>query len=194
MKTKRLNIFFAFLTALTLVTIFAEIAPAQKKPQTKITARNSLTLKSVGDGEKVRLSLGGKSKIVRLEGTEIGEFIAGGAPPHRFATLLSVRRNKQFYIVAKFTSGAALSNPRGPCGGDRPQTLLLIKTDRNLKIETIATEIFASCIYNGAGRYVQGKMRIDKKSVSVSFDEGRKKYTLFFDADEAASNLQLISR
>lgn len=182
MKIKKLFILIAFIAAFG--TICAEQAAAQ----------NSMTLKAVGNGEKVRLKIGGKSKIVQLEGTEIGEFIAGGEPPHRFTILLSVSNGDSFYLIAKFMSGAAISNPNSLCGGDRPETLMLIKTDKNLKIENMQTEIFASCIFNGAGRYVQGKMQITKSKVSVSFDEGRKKYTLFFDADEAEKGLQLINR
>lgn len=182
MKITKVFIFLAFIAAFGIIC--AEPAAAQ----------NSLTLKAVGNGEKVRLKIGGKSKIVALEGTEIGEFIAGGNPPHRFTTLLSVRQGDSFYLIAKFISGAAISNPNSLCGGDRPETLMLIKTDKNLKLENVQTEIFASCIYNGAGRYVQGKMQITKSKVSVSFDEGRKKYTLFFDAEEAGKGLQLSNR
>jgi hypothetical protein len=182
MKIKKLFILFAILFA------FGAICVIQTAAQT------ALTLKAVGNGEKVRLKVSGKSKIITLEGTEIGEFIAGGDPPHRFTTLLSVRKDKSFYLVAKFMSDAAISGSNRMCSGDRPETLLLIQTDKNLKIENVQTEIFASCIFNGAGRYVQGKMQITKGKVSVSFDEGSKKYTLFFDLDEAEKGLQLINR
>ena len=160
----------------------------------KIMAQNVVTLKAVGNGEKVRLAVGKKSKVVTLEGNSIGDFTAGGDAPHRYTTLLSVRKDNAFYVVAKFISGAAISDANAPCGGDRPTTLLLIKTDRNLKVENIQTEIFASCIYNGAGRYPKGKMQITKSKVSVKFDEGDKKYTLVFDANKADKGLQLINR
>jgi len=157
-------------------------------------AQNSLTLTAVGNGEKVRLKLGGKSKAIELEGTQIGNFTAGGEPPHRFTTLLSVRRENSLYLVAKFVSGATLTGSGTLCGGDHPETLLLIETDKKLRLKNVQTEIFASCVYNGAGRYVQGKMQVTKSKVSILFDEGRKKYTLIFDADEAGKGLQLISR
>ncbi len=180
MKTKKLFIIFAF--------AFAVICAGQT------AAQNVLTLKAVGNGEKVRLAIGGKSKIVALEGNSGGDFTAGGDPPHRYTTLLSVRSGDAYYVIAKFTSGAAISDANAPCGGDLPATLLLIKTDKNLKVENIQTEIFDSCIYNGAGRYPKGKMKITKTKVSVSFDEGNKKYTLFFDANEADKGLQTINR
>ena len=182
MKIKNLFIISAF--TLIIGTVCAERAAAQ----------SNLTLKAVGNGEKVRLAIGSKSKIVTLEGNSVGDFTAGGEPPHRYTTLLSVRKADAFYIVAKFVSGATLTGPNAPCGGDRPTTLLLIKTDKNLKIENIWTEIFASCIYNGSGRYPTGKMQITKSKVAVSFDEGNKKYKLFFDADEADKGLQTINR
>ena len=157
-------------------------------------AQNVLRLKAIGNGEKVRLAIGGKSKIVPLEGTDIGDFTAGGEPPHRYTTLLSVKKGNSFYLVAKFVSGATLTGSNAPCGGDQPETLLLIEADKNLNIDNMQTEIFASCIYNGAGRYVQGKMEITKSKVSVSFDEGSKKYKLIFDVNEAEKGLQLINR
>ncbi len=180
MRIKKLFIIFAF--------VFAMICAGQA------AAQNVVTLKAVGNGEKVRLAVGKKSKLIMLEGNSIGDFTAGGEPPHRYTTLLSVRKDNAFYVVAKFISGATLTGPNAPCGGDRPTTLLLIKTDKNLKIENIWTEIFASCIYNGSGRYPKGKMQITKSKVSVSFDEGDEKYKLFFDADEAEKGLQLINR
>jgi hypothetical protein len=182
MKIKKLFMLFAVVAALGIICAG------------KISAQSNLTLKAVGNGEKVRLTISGKSKIVALEGTEIGDFTAGGEPPHRYTILLSIRKVDAFYIVAKFVSGATLTGPNAPCGGDNPTTLLLIKTDKNLKVENIWTEIFASCIYNGSGRYPTGKMQITKSKVAVSFDEGNKKYKLFFDANEADKGLQTINR
>jgi hypothetical protein len=158
------------------------------------TAQKTLTLTAVGNGEKVRLKIGAKSRVVQLEGTDIGDFTAGGEPPHRYTTLLSVKNGDSFILVAKFRSGATLPGSNRLCGGDRPETLLLIEADKNLNIDNMQTEIFASCIYNGAGRYVQGKMEITKSKVSVSFDEGRKKYALLFDVSEVEKGLQLINR
>lgn len=182
MKIKKLFIISVFLAVFG--TLCAERAAAQSQ----------VILKATGNGEKVRLALGGKSKIVTLEGNAIGDFTAGGDPPHRYTTLLSIRKDEAFYLIAEFVSGAAIRGSNRMCGGDRPETLLLIQTDKNLNVKNIQTEIFASCIYNGAGRYVQGKMTTTKNKVSVSFDEGRKKYTLFFDANEAEKGLQLINR
>ncbi|MEP6901422.1 MAG: hypothetical protein ABJA66_06700 [Actinomycetota bacterium] len=182
MKIKNTNILFAVLF------VFGTICVGQA------AAQKSLTLTAIGNGEKVRLKIGAKSKIVALEETDIGDFTAGGEPPHRYTTLLSVQNGDAFYLIAKFRSGAAISDSNAPCGGDRPTTLLLIKTDKNLKVADIRTEVFDSCIYNGAGRYVQGKMQITKSKVSIAFDEGSKKYTLLFDANEAEKGLQLINR
>lgn len=180
MKIKKLFILFAF--------VFGTLCAGQA------AAQQSLTLTAVGNGEKVRLKIGAKSRVVRLEGTGIGDFTAGGEPPHRYTTLLSIQKGDSFILVAKFRSGATLTGPNAPCSGDRPETLLLIATDKNLNIDSMQTEIFASCIYNGAGRYVQGKMQITKSKVSVSFDEGDQKYTLLYDANEVERRLQLINR
>lgn len=181
MRTKKYLILFAFVFAFG--AIFSRRAAAQ----------NVMTLTAVGNGERVRLSANGKRKTFTLEGTEIGDYTAGGSPPHRYTTLLSVRQNDTFYLVAKFTSGPVLG-PNALCGGDHPTTLLLIETDKNLALKNVQTEIFASCIFNGAGRYVKGKPIITRNKVSISFDEGRKKYLLSFDAKEAAKGLQLVSR
>lgn len=140
--------------------------------QTK--AQNALTLKAIGNGEKVKISANGKSKIVDLENGLAGDFIAGGEPPHRYTILLSGRKDDSFYLIAKFRSGAAVSNPNAPCGGDAPQTLLLIEANKNLSITKVQTEVFASCIYSGAGRYTEGNPQITKDKVSIKFNEGRK--------------------
>ena len=91
-------------------------------------------------------------------------------------------------------SGPAISDPNAPCGGDHPLTLLLIKTSKDLRVEKVQTEIYESCIFNGAGREIQGKPQITRSKVSIVFDEGRKKYFLKFEASEADKGLQLSER
>ena len=154
-------------------------------------AQNAMTLRSVGNGEKVKIAANGKAKIIKLEEDFSGDFIAGGEAPHRFTALLSVKKGDSFYLIAKFTSGAAISDKNAPCGGDVPITLLLIQASKNLAVEKVQTEIYQSCAFNGSGRKLQGKLKITKNNVSLAFDEGRKKYVLTFDISEADKGLQL---
>ena len=83
-----------------------------------------------------------------------------------------------------------MSDPMGPCGGDAPSTLLLIKASRDLKIEDLAIEIYDSCAFNG-GRYVEGRPRVTKNAVTIEFKEREKRYTLKFDANDPDKNLQV---
>lgn len=91
-------------------------------------AQQGLTLKAIGNGERVRLSYKGRTKIVKLEEDFGGDFVAGGNPPHRYTTLLTTQKNDYLFLVARFQSGAAISDPNAACGGDRPSALLFIKT------------------------------------------------------------------
>lgn len=158
------------------------------------TAQNGLTLRAVGNGEKVKIAAGGKAKTVNLEADFAGDFTSGGEPPHRYMTLLSIEKGDSFYLIAKFRSGAAISDPNAPCGGDSPETLLLIQASKNLTIKKVQTEIFDSCAYNGTGRELKGKPQITKNKVSIRFDESEKKYRLTFDAGEADKGLQPTER
>jgi len=160
----------------------------------KQTLAKGMTLQAVGNGEKVKIAYGKKSKVINLEEDYAGDFTSGGESPHRYTTLLSIRQGVFFYLVARFRSGPAISDPNSLCGGDNPSTLLLIKADSNLSVETVQTEIFDSCIYNGAGRYPQGKPIITKNKILIAFEEGAKKYDLIFDAEKADEGLQLIKK
>jgi hypothetical protein len=131
-------------------------------------AQTLLSLKAIGNGERVRLAYRGRSKIVNLEKDFAGTFVPGGNPPHRYTILLSVNRNDHLYLVAMFRSRSPMSNPMGPCGGDTPSALLLIKTSRALKVEDLATEVYDSCAFNG-GRYLKGEPKVTREVVTLDF-------------------------
>lgn len=153
-------------------------------------AQTILGLKAIGNGERVRLSYKGKSKAVNLEKDFAGTFVPGGNPPHSYTVLLSVERNSHLYLVAKFRSRSPMSDPMGPCGGDTPSTLLLIKANKALKVEELASEVYDSCAFNG-GRYLKGQPRVTKNAVTIDFEERGKRYTLKFDANDADKGLQV---
>jgi hypothetical protein len=160
---------------------------------TPTPAQTLLSLKAIGNGERVRLEYRGRSKIGNLEKDFPGAFVPGGNPPHRYTVLLSIERNSHLYLVAKFRSRSAMSDPMGPCGGDTPSTLLLIKTSKALKIEELATEVYDSCAFNG-GRYLKSKPRVTKNAVTIDFEERGKRYTLKFDAKDPDKKLQASER
>jgi hypothetical protein len=155
-----------------------------------LSAQTALRLKAIGNGERVRLSYKGRSKAMNLEKDFAGAFVPGGNPPHRYAVLLSVERNSHLYLVAKFRSRSAMSEPMGPCGGDTPSTLLLIKATKNLKVEELLTEIYDSCVFNG-GRYLRGRPKATRESVMLDFQQGNKIHTLKFDANDPERKFQV---
>ena len=159
-----------------------------------VFAQQSLALKAIGNGERVRLSYKGRTKIVKLEEDFSGDFVTGGDPPHRYITLLTTQQDNYLYLIARFQSGAAISAPNAACGGDHPSTLLLIKTNKTLQVEKVQTEIYDSCIYNGSGRYPKSKPKVVNNSVSVLFDEGRKKFRVLFDGNDPDKGLQITQQ
>jgi hypothetical protein len=154
------------------------------------SAQTTLKLSALGDGERVRLSYRGKLKVISLENDFTGRFIPGGNPPHRFTTLLSIERNHRLYLVAKFHSRSPMSDPVGPCGGDTPSTLLLIKATKALQVEELSTEVYDSCAFNG-GRYLEGQPKVTRNAVTIDFEERGKRYTLKFDANDPNKGLQV---
>jgi hypothetical protein len=153
-----------------------------------------MTLTAIGNGEKVKLASSRKSTTINLDADYPSDFTPGGNPPYKYSTLLSFKQSGRFYLLAKFRSGPALGSPNSPCSGDNPSTLLLIVANAALKVEKVETEIYDSCIYNGPGRYPQGKPELTKTRFAVYFEEGAKKYDLLFDAAEAGKGLQLIKK
>lgn len=155
-----------------------------------ISAQTALSLKAIGNGERVRLSYKGRSQSINLEKDFAGAFVPGGDPPHRYTVLLSVEKNNHLYLVAKFRSRSPMSDPMGPCGGDTPSTLLLIEATKALRVEELSTEVYDSCAFNG-GRYVKGRPRITKNEVMIDFEERGKRHTLKFDANDPDKKLQV---
>jgi hypothetical protein len=158
-----------------------------------ISAQTALSLKAIGSGERVRLSYKGKSKAVSLDKDFAGAFVPGGEPPHRYTVLLSVERNSHLYLVAKFRSRSPMSDPMGPCGGDAPSTLLLIKASKALQVEELSTEVYDSCAFNG-GRYLRGRPKVTRNAVMLDFEERGKIYTLKFDANDPDKKLRASER
>lgn len=155
-----------------------------------ISAQTKLGLKAIGKGERVRLSYKGRSKATNLEKDFAGAFVPGGDPPHRYTVLLSVERNSRLYLVAKFRSRSSMSEPMGPCGGDTPSTLLLIKATKDLKVKELSTEIYDSCAFN-EGRHVRGKPKVTREAVTLDFQQGNKLYTIKFDANRPDKKFQV---
>ena len=178
------------LNAVKLICVILAVAAISLVICRTVLAQTALGLKAIGNGERVRLSYKGRSKAMKLEKELAGAFVAGGDPPHRYTVLLSVERNSHLYLIAKFRSRSAMSEPMGPCGGDTPSTLLLIKATKGLKVEDLSTEIYDSCAFNG-GRYVRGKPKVTREAVTLDFQQGNKMYTLKFDVNDPDKKFQV---
>lgn len=127
---------------------------------------------------KIRLGYGKKSAIVDLD--DANDITLGGNEPHRFKPYFATIKNNKIYYLFEVRSGSAMSNPSGFCGGDSPQTLVWLKTDLNLKVEEVKSEVFASCAYNG-GRYLQGKIQITFSGLRIVFEQQKTKSEINYD-------------
>ena len=121
---------------------------------------------------KIRLGYGKKSAVVDLD--ETSSVTLGGESNHRFKVIFTNVKTDKIYYLFEVQSGAAISDPNAPCGGDAPQTLVWLKADLNLKIEEAKSEVFNSCAYNG-GRYLQGKVKITSNTLNIVFQQQLKK-------------------
>jgi len=126
---------------------------------------------------EIELTAGKRSAIFDLDEALTGtNGILPGNPPHKYRTLFTAEKDGFLYIVANVRSSSPISNPMGPCGGDSPQSLLWIKTDKTLKKREVASEIYASCSYN----YYDSKVKQTKTGIVITFG-GEKKKTLAYD-------------
>jgi hypothetical protein len=111
-------------------------------------------------GEQVKIVYGGKSARLKME----EEADLPGNPAHSYQVLFTAVKDSQVYVLVRVCSRSPMSNPMGPCGGDRPCALLWMKTDAFLGHREIKSEIFASCSYNydqvGKTRIAGGKLVI----------------------------------
>jgi hypothetical protein len=124
-------------------------------------------LARVASGSKVRLTYGRKSAVVDLEEEAPG--LLPGDEPHRYVVLLTARKDKALYWLARVCSRSPVSDPNAPCGGDRPCALLWIKSDEGLGQREIKGEVYASCSYN---YYAAGAPRVAGGRVTVVYREG----------------------
>ena len=127
----------------------------------------ALGLVPVESGSKVRLIYGKKSVVLDLEDAE--PFVLPGDEPHRYKVLLTARKDKTLYLLASVCSRSPISNPNAPCGGDRPCSLLWIKSDESLEHREIKGRIYASCSYN---YYAAGGLRMKAGKLTVIYREG----------------------
>jgi hypothetical protein len=127
-------------------------------------------------GEPVRLVYGNKSARVNIE--EASDL--PGNPAHVYQVLLTTVKDRRVYLLVRVCSHSPISNPMGPCGGDRPCALLWITADQSLGNREIKSEIFASCSYNynqiGRTKITGGKLTIvyedtaHRKKIELSYD------------------------
>jgi len=121
----------------------------------------------VGRGPKVRLVYGKRSVVLNLE--DAGPFVLPGDEPHRYKVLFATRKGKALYVLASVCSHSPISDPNAPCGGDRPCSLLWIKSDEGLKDREFGGRIYASCSYN---YYPTGPLRVKGGRLRVVYREG----------------------
>lgn len=127
-------------------------------------------------GESVKLVYGKKSARVNME----DDADLPGNPSHVYQVLFTAVKDQHVYLLARVCSHSPISNPMGPCGGDRPCALLWIKADQSLADREIKSEIFASCSYNynqiGRTKIASGKLKIvyedtaRRKKIELSYD------------------------
>ena len=127
----------------------------------------ALRLVPVKSGSKVRLIYGKKSVVLNLEDAE--PFVLPGDEPHRYKVLLTARKDKTLYLLASVCSRSPISNPNAPCGGDRPCSLLWIKSDESLEHREVEGRIYASCSYN---YYPAGGLRMKAGKLTIIYREG----------------------
>lgn len=143
----------------------------------RITAQNKITLSKVRNAQ-IKLGFGKKSAVIDLD--EIADVTLGGESNHRYKLFFATNKDNKIYYLFQVQSGPALSNPMGYCGGDSPLTLVWLKTDLNLKVESAISEVFASCAYNG-GRYQIGKTKLTANFLKIEFEQQRIKTEISFD-------------
>ncbi|HMT08968.1 MAG TPA: hypothetical protein PKA82_13265 [Pyrinomonadaceae bacterium] len=135
---------------------------------------------------KVKLVNGKHSKVVDLDEVLIGSNGSlAGNPPHKYRVLFRASKEGFFYVVAYVRSSSPISNPMGPCGGDRPEAILWIKADQKFETAEFQSEIYASCSYN----YYNSKLRITSSSLRAEYG-GRTLKTLRYN--NLSPNLGLI--
>ena len=175
-----------------------EVKTEVKTPENSPTPALTPTTKSVIStvkpslikvkGAKIRLGFGKKSAVVDLDETD--DVTLGGEANHRFKLYFATAKDDKVYYLFEVQSGAAISDPNAPCGGDAPQTLVWLKTDLNLKVEAAKSEVFASCAYNG-GRYLQGKLKLTSNSLSLVFQQQLKKSEISYDNTKPENGFEI---
>ena len=157
-----------------------------------VSAQSILRLRTLGNGERVRLSYRSRSKTVNLaKDFGVLSFAPGGDPPHRYQVLLSFQRNGNLYLVARFRSRSRITDGFA-CTNDIPWTLLLIKT-KGLQVEEVATQVYDWCVQSG-GAKATGPLRVTKDGIVVNYVEAEEPYTLRFVPGEAEKGFQISKR
>jgi hypothetical protein len=129
-------------------------------------------------GAKIKLVSGFHSRTFDLD-SELGGNNGSmpGDRPHVYRVLLTAKKEGSSYLVASVQSRSPISDKNAPCGGDRPQALILIKADAALKNVEFSSEIYASCSYN---RY-DGKLTVSKHKVVARWGSRLQTTTITFD-------------
>jgi hypothetical protein len=138
----------------------------------------------------VRVAYKGKSALLDLDDT--ADITLGGEGRHSFRVFFAAVKNGYVYFLFQEQGGSPMTNPMGPCGGDRPQTLIWLKTDLRMKLVAAKSEVFASCAFNG-GRSQQGRTRLVGEKVTVFFEEGSQKFKIEYDNKEPGKSFTVTN-
>ena len=127
-------------------------------------------------GSSVKLSYGARSVTIDLDEALSGTNSMPGNPPHIYKVLFTAEKGGFLYLVAKVRSHSPISNPMGPCGGDRPESMLWIRVDKKLKDHELESEIYRSCSYN----YYDSVVKITKSGLTIKYG-GKKPKELIYN-------------
>jgi len=118
-------------------------------------------------GDKIKLVYGTKTAAVDLESEISGtNAVLPGEPPNVYKVLFTAEKDGFLYLVANIRSRSPISNKNAPCGGDSPQAILWVKSDKTLKTHEFDSQIYESCSYN----YYDSKVKITKNGLTIKFD------------------------
>ncbi|MBV9217697.1 MAG: hypothetical protein JO053_16130 [Acidobacteria bacterium] len=123
---------------------------------------------------KVKLVSGRHSLVVDLDDvlTDNGGTMPGNAP-HQYRVLFTTAKDGFLYLVANIRSHSPVSDKNAPCGGDSPQGIIWIKTDKKLAAPEFKSEIYESCSLN----FYDSKVNKGRNNLYIEFG-GKKKSVL----------------
>ena len=136
-------------------------------------------------GDKITLVYGANTATVDLESEISGTNGAlPGNPPNVYKVLFTAKKDGFLYLVANIRSRSPISSQTAPCGGDSPQAILWLKSDKTLKTLEFDSQIYESCSYN----YYDSKLKVTKTGLRADYG-GKTKKVLKYDNNEPDKGL-----